>query len=69
MTDQQRQQRSIGTMMTGVFAIMFYNFPSGLNIYWLFSMLLGMIQQWFTTKKMQTAGAPLSTVKGKEQKK
>ncbi len=53
MTDQQRQQRMMGTMMTVVFTVMFYNFPSGLNIYWLSSMLLGILQQWITTKKMQ----------------
>jgi YidC/Oxa1 family membrane protein insertase len=53
MTDQQRQQRTMGTMMTVVFAVMFYNFPSGLNIYWLSSMLLGILQQWWTTRQMQ----------------
>lgn len=53
MTDQQRQQRTMGTMMTVVFTVMFYNFPSGLNIYWLSSMLLGIVQQWYTTKQMQ----------------
>lgn len=53
MTDQQRQQRFMGTIMTVVFTVMFYNFPSGLNIYWLSSMLLGILQQWITTKKMQ----------------
>lgn len=54
LTDQQRQQRAMGTMMTVVFTIMFYNFPSGLNIYWLSSMLLGILQQWFTNKQMQS---------------
>jgi YidC/Oxa1 family membrane protein insertase len=53
MTDQQRQQRTMGTMMTIVFTVMFYNFPSGLNIYWLSSMLLGILQQWLTTRKMK----------------
>jgi YidC/Oxa1 family membrane protein insertase len=53
MTEQQRQQRMMGTMMTVVFTVMFYNFPSGLNIYWLSSMLLGILQQWITSKKMQ----------------
>lgn len=53
MTDQQRQQRAMGNMMTVVFAIMFYNFPSGLNIYWLSSMLLGMLQQWFMQRRMK----------------
>lgn len=52
MTDQQRQQRTMGTMMTVVFTVMFYNFPSGLNIYWLSSMLLGMLQQWWTAKTL-----------------
>lgn len=53
MTEQQRQQRAMGNMMTVVFTLMFYNFPSGLNIYWLSSMLLGMLQQWRMSKKMQ----------------
>lgn len=53
MTDAQRQQRAMGTMMTVMFTLMFYHFPSGLNIYWLSSMVLGILQQWWTTKKMQ----------------
>lgn len=53
MTDQERQQRTMGTVMSVVFMVMFYHFPSGLNIYWLSSMLLGMLQQWWTTKTMQ----------------
>lgn len=74
MTDQQRQQRSMGTIMTIVFTIMFYHFPSGLNIYWLSSMLLGMLQQWWTTKQMQKKAlqpqvqvitSPKKTAKGK----
>lgn len=52
MTDQQRQQRVMGNIMVVVFTIMFYHFPSGLNIYWLSSMLLGMLQQWYTNKKL-----------------
>lgn len=48
MTDQQRQQKLMGNIMVVVFTIMFYNFPSGLNIYWLSSMLLGILQQWLT---------------------
>ncbi|MCB1114324.1 MAG: membrane protein insertase YidC [Chlamydiia bacterium] len=51
MTDQQRQSRSMGTMMAVVFTFLFYNFPSGLNIYWLSSMLLGMGQQWWMQKR------------------
>jgi YidC/Oxa1 family membrane protein insertase len=54
MTDAQRQQRVMGNLMMILFTVMFYHFPSGLNIYWLSSMLLGMIQQWYTIKKMKT---------------
>lgn len=54
MTEQQKQQRMTGTMMSVVFAVMFYNFPSGLNIYWLSSTLLGMLQQWWTQRKMRS---------------
>ncbi|MCB1119737.1 MAG: membrane protein insertase YidC, partial [Chlamydiia bacterium] len=50
-TDQQRQQRSMGTMMALVFTLMFYHFPAGLNIYWLSSMLLSMLQQWWSQRK------------------
>ncbi len=61
MTEQQRQQRMMGNMMTIVFAVMFYNFPSGLNIYWLSSMLLGMLQQWWMQKRMAAAAANAGT--------
>lgn len=52
MTEQQRQAKAMGNIMSVVFTVMFYSFPSGLNIYWLSSMLLGMLQQWWTQKKM-----------------
>lgn len=50
VTDQQRQQKMTGNIMVIVFTVIFYNFPSGLNLYWLSSMLLGIIQQWYTNK-------------------
>ncbi|GAB4227373.1 MAG: membrane protein insertase YidC [Chlamydiales bacterium] len=54
MSDEQKQQRKIMQyMMPAIFTIMFYNVPSGLNIYWLSSMLLGIPQQWWTNKRMQ----------------
>lgn len=53
MTDQQKQQRFMGNIMTIVFTVLFYNFPSGLNIYWLSSMLLGILQQSWMTKKIR----------------
>jgi len=52
-TEQQRQQRAMGSMMAFFFAFMFYKFPSGLNIYWLSSMLLGILQQWWTQKQLK----------------
>jgi YidC/Oxa1 family membrane protein insertase len=53
MTDQQRQQKFMGNIMTIVFTVLFYNFPSGLNIYWLSSMLLGILQQSWMTKRIR----------------
>ncbi len=50
-TDQQRQQRAMGMIMTVFMTVMFYNFPSGLNIYWISSMVLGIIQQWWTVNR------------------
>ncbi len=51
-TDQQKQQRSMGNIMTLVMTVLFYQFPSGLNIYWISSMLLGIAQQLWTNKTM-----------------
>jgi YidC/Oxa1 family membrane protein insertase len=53
-TEQQRQQRAIGNIMTVVMAIMFYQFPSGLNIYWISSMILGIGQQWWSGTQKKT---------------
>lgn len=54
VSDQQKQQKSMGNIMTAVFTIMFYNFPSGLNLYWMSSMLLGIMQQWYVNKKINS---------------
>lgn len=51
LTDQQKQQRSMGNIMTIVFTVLFYHFPSGLNIYWISTTLLGILQQWWINKK------------------
>ncbi len=53
LTDQQKQQKMMGNIMTIVFTVMFYHFPSGLNIYWLSSMLLGILQQWIMNRKIK----------------
>jgi YidC/Oxa1 family membrane protein insertase len=53
LTDQQKQQKMMGNVMVIVFTVMFYHFPSGLNIYWLSSMALGILQQWMMNKKLK----------------
>lgn len=55
MTDQQKQQKMMGNIMVIVFTVLFYHFPSGLNIYWLSSMLLAILQQWWMTKRGKVA--------------
>lgn len=69
MSEQQRQQRMMGTMMTVVFTVMFYNFPSGLNLYWLSSMLLGILQQWWTQKSLKNSPLVLKSGTGVEKNK
>ena len=63
LTEQQAQQKMMGNMMTGVFAIMFYHFPSGLNLYWLSSMTLGILQQWFVNKQLGQESAVAAPAK------
>jgi YidC/Oxa1 family membrane protein insertase len=53
LTDAQKQQKTMGVMMAVLFTVMFYNFPSGLNIYFMLSTLLGVCQQWWVTRNMQ----------------
>ncbi|MGR3912502.1 MAG: membrane protein insertase YidC [Candidatus Rhabdochlamydia sp.] len=50
-SEQQKQQKMMGNIMVVVFTVLFYKFPSGLNIYWLSSMLLAILQQWWTKHK------------------
>ncbi len=53
LSDSQKQQKMMGNMMAILFTVMFYNFPSGLNIYFMLSTLLGIGQQVWMTKKMK----------------
>lgn len=55
MTEQQRQQKAMGNIMTVFFAVMFYNLPSGLNLYWFASSLLGILQQKFTRSSVKSS--------------
>ncbi len=52
MTEQQKQQAATMKLTTLIFTAFFYHAPSGLNIYWIFSTFLGMLQQKITQKKM-----------------
>lgn len=58
MTDQQKQQQKMGSIMTIAFTVLFYKFPSGLNIYWFSSMLLQTLQQWYASKRSQLKNKP-----------
>jgi len=49
--EQQSQQRTMMMAMSGVFTVMFYQFPSGLVLYWLVSNLLGIGQQLLVNKQ------------------
>lgn len=50
LTDQQKQQIIMTWAMPLLFTVLFYKAASGLNIYFFFSMLLGIVQQWYMTK-------------------
>ena len=69
MTDQQRQQKAMGSIMTVVFMVMFYHFPSGLNLYWLSSMLLGILQQMITNKVLDKKKDEVEVIVPKSKKK
>lgn len=56
LSEAQKQQKMMGYMMAILFTVMFYNFPSGLNIYFMFSTLLGVLQQWWMTRTTKAAG-------------
>jgi YidC/Oxa1 family membrane protein insertase len=52
LTDAQKQQKMMGALMAILFTGLFYHFPSGLNLYFMFSTLLGVGQQLIVQKKM-----------------
>ncbi len=55
LDDKAKQAKMMGNVMAIVFTFIFYKFPSGLNLYWLSSMLLGMVQQkWMMNKQPPT---------------
>lgn len=66
LTDTQKQQKMMGNLMSIVFTVMFYSFPSGLNIYFISSTLLGILQQWYLTKKVKEEPSKPVLVKTKK---
>jgi YidC/Oxa1 family membrane protein insertase len=56
-SEAKKQARLTSITMTVVFTILFYNFPSGLNLYWIFSTILGILQQQLLSKKPKLIGA------------
>ena len=51
--DQMAQQQKMMNYMTIFFGFLFYNFPSGLNLYILSSNLLGMLEQYIIKKEIR----------------
>jgi YidC/Oxa1 family membrane protein insertase len=54
--EAKKQARITSVTMTAVFTVLFYNFPSGLNLYWIFSTILGIMQQQLISKKPKLIG-------------
>jgi len=55
LSESQKQQKMMGNMMAILFTVMFYSFPSGLNLYFMFSTLLGVLQQGWMMKSPKGA--------------
>jgi YidC/Oxa1 family membrane protein insertase len=55
LTDQQKQQKIMTYLMPILFVVLFYKAASGLNIYFLCSMFLGILQQLYMTKTKKIA--------------
>lgn len=47
------QQKLMGNVFALIFPLLFYNMPSGLNIYFLSSMGLQFLQQWYMSKRVK----------------
>ena len=60
MSDQERSQQAVSTIMPIFLTVLFYKMPSGLNIYFLFSTIFGIIQQWVMNKTMMKKNIKMS---------
>ncbi len=52
----EQQKKIMGIFFSLFLIAMFYSLPSGLNLYFLFSSLLGILQQWYMMRKLCTPG-------------
>lgn len=52
LTDQQKQQKLMSYFMLIFVTLLCYNLPSGLNLYFISSTLLGILQQWITNRML-----------------
>jgi YidC/Oxa1 family membrane protein insertase len=59
MVGMDPMQKKMMQMMPLVMAVMFAFFPAGLVLYWVTNGTLGMLQQWWNTKRY--AEAPAAT--------
>jgi len=57
-TSADPMQQKMMMFMPLVFGFMFYQFQSGLVLYWLTSNVVGIAQQWFVNKTMPAAAQP-----------
>jgi YidC/Oxa1 family membrane protein insertase len=58
MVGMDPMQKKMMQLMPLVMAVMFAFFPAGLVLYWVTNGALGMLQQWWNTKRFAEAGEP-----------
>jgi len=51
LTPQEPSQKAMTYMMPAIFLLLFYNFSSGLLLYWVTMNAAGLIEQYFIYKK------------------
>ncbi len=67
-TTADPMQQKMMMFMPLVFGFMFYQFQSGLVLYWLTSNVVGIAQQWFINKTTPAVGMPPAPVKAPPKK-
>jgi YidC/Oxa1 family membrane protein insertase len=57
MTGMDPMQQRVMQMMPVIFSVMFAFFPAGLVLYWTVNGLLGLLQQWVITRRIEKGAA------------